>query len=356
MLSGGLDSSCVLAAILATRGARPSDVQLTLDFDARHSDQPFIRAVEAHYGISVVRVPPRSAPTDDAIILDSAPSRHPTDPLDFAAARMARERGADLLVSGVGGDQLFGGYFAPATIMALHERNFHGAWNAFRAMLPYPLSVRARLRKTTLWFLRRYIPAFVLDLRARRAVADLPEWVGPRLRDERVKSFREYAARPAARTSQELFDELCVSPHESEYDAELRAQNEFAFGIPRVDPLYDEELVRFLLGVRHHALFADASYRGLLRRAMRGFLPESVRTRTTKSQFEPGLAESIGPLERFEPLLSFECLERAGIVRPAAFRRFLEPVFTRPTSDESGPIWLACWSALTTEAFLRARV
>lgn len=354
MLSGGLDSSCVLAAILETRGARATDVQLTLDFDARHSDRPFIRALEAHYGISVIRVSPSAAPTDDAFILDSIPSRHPTDPLDFAAARMARERGAELLVSGVGGDQLFGGYFAPATVMALRERNLRGAWRALRATLPHPVSWRTRIRKTSLWFVRPYVPPFLLDLRARRSVAALPDWVGPRLRDERVLSLREYAARPAARTSQESFDELCMSPHESEYDAELRAQNDFAFGIPRVDPLYDEELVRFLRGVRQHTLFADASYRGLLRRAMRGLLPEVVRTRTTKSQFEPGLAESI-PLARYQSLLSFECLEKAGIVRPASFRRYLAPLLTHPASDESGPLWLACWSALTTEAFLRAR-
>ena len=87
---------------------------------------------------------------------------------------------------------------------------------------------------------------------------------------------------------------------------------------------------------------------------MRGLLPEGGRTRTSKAQFEPGLAESIGPITQFEPLLSFDHLERAGIVRAAEFRRYLAPLFETPSSDETGPIWLAFWSALTTEAFLRA--
>ncbi len=353
MLSGGLDSSSLIAALLAVRGASPSDIQVTLDFDAPGSDQPHVRALEDHYGISVSRISPSQAPAREALILDCAPSRHHGDPWVMACARRAHEMGAELLMTGTGGDGFFGGDLGTAASMGLLQGDIRGAWDALRTRFPHRASARHRVRCLAAALLRPHVPQAIRRFRAAKIVRAIPDWVGPILRSELARAIEERTTRARSRDAQERFEDVTRNPADSEYGAEARAQTDSVTPIPRVDPLYDEDLVQFLTGVRQQALFADGSYRGLLRRAMKGFLPESVRTRVDKSDFEPALTDAVWPIEQFEPLLSFESLDHAGIVQADLFRRYLAPLFEAPSAPESAAQWVAFWPALATEAFLR---
>jgi asparagine synthase (glutamine-hydrolysing) len=353
MLSGGLDSSSILAALLASRGAGPDDVSVTLDFDAPGSDRAYVRALEDHYGIQVIRVRPKQAPVQDVLVMDAAPSRHHGDAWTVLCAREAHARGAEMLMTGTGGDQLFGGNLGAGVRAALLHANLRGAWDAFRSLHPYPISARYRLRMSLTAMMRPYLPRRLQRWRASRA-EHWPPWAGRVLRDELRSAACERAEHRPAVTPQEQFDDFLRSPYESEYCAEARAQTDSISPIPRVDPLYDEELVRFLGGVPHEALFADGMYRGLLRLAMRDLLPESVRRRIDKSDFEPALAAAFVPFDRFEPLLSFEALDRAGIVLGDAFRRHLAPLYAAPAQFENGELWLDFCPALAAEKFLRS--
>jgi asparagine synthase (glutamine-hydrolysing) len=356
MLSGGLDSSSVLAALLASRGANSEEiVEVTLDFEAPGSDQPHVRAIEKHYGITVSRVRPAEAPTRETLILDAAPSRHHGDPWVVACARRAHELGAELLLTGTGGDQFFGGDLGMAAASGLSQGDLKGTWDAVRAKFPHRASARHRLRTVAAAILRPHVPGLLRQYRARKSQRSVPAWAGPMLREEIARVDDQTMQRRASNHPQSRFDDMVLNPADSEYGAEARAQTDTISPIPRADPLYDDELVHFLMGVRHQALFDGGTYRGLLRRAMRGLLPESVRMRLDKSDFEPALAEAFWPIEDLEPLLTFASIGKAGIVDAPAFRQYLEPLFEAPRDGNNGSRWLSFWPALASEAFLRSR-
>lgn len=352
MISGGIDSSTILAVLVAIRGA-PDLACATLDFDAPGSDQPYVKALEDHFGISVVRMRPSTAPSADALILDGSPSRHHGDMWIMVGARAVHARGAKLLLTGTGGDGFFGSDYGIALYDAVSHADLRGALMVLQTRFPHRFSLRARAGVSARAVLRPFVPMFLRRRRVPRFVAGLPDWVGPLLRDEFEQLARERAERRPARSAQERFEDTVTNAAESEYCAEARAQTDTASPIPRADPLYDDSLVQFLTAIRQEKLFVDSSYRGLVRRAMRGLLPDKVRERVDKSDFEPALAQAMWPIERFEPLLGFERIGAMGIVNVESFRKYIAPLYDAPSAERNAARWTTFYPALAMEAFLR---
>lgn len=129
-LSGGIDSSA-MAALMAESGAR--DVQgITLAYDefaGRHEDEaPVAAQVAAHYGIQhhIRRITREEFVADKPRIL-SAMDQPSVDGVNtWYASKAVAERGLKVVVSGVGGDELFLGYETFKTLPRLHAR-----WRAF---------------------------------------------------------------------------------------------------------------------------------------------------------------------------------------------------------------------------------
>ena len=352
MLSGGMDSSALLAALFALRGSRAKDViALTIDFDAPGSDRPHIRALEKYFGITVERIAPRDVSAAEAFVLDRAPSRHHGDMWILACARRAHALGADVLVTGTGGDRFLGGSMGSSIVDAIDDYDAVGLFDTFRAILPYRFSVRARARVAGRALVRHHAPRVVTHLRRRRR-HHMPDWAGPLLRAEIQRASRETLPPHPVDARSRLYEAM-TDPFESEYVGEARAQTDSAGPVPRVDPLYDEELVQFLLGIRQQVLFAGGTFRGLLRLALRGMLPESVRNRIDKARFEPALAEALPP-DRFRSLLTFEASADAGLVDPQRLQAYLTPLIQDPAIGSNGERWMTYIPALLTESFLRS--
>lgn len=356
MLSGGLDSSSVLAALLVARGAAADLARhVTLDFDAPGSDQPHVRALERHYGVVVSRIHPREATTHDVLVMDGAPSRHHGDPWTIVCARRAHELGAEILLTGLGGDQVYGGEYVGALTSALRAADLRALGEVFVASFPHRPFLYPRVYGLAVALLKPHVPEGVFRARARRGLRRLPPWMGPRMRAEAARVAEERVEARVPRTPQDRFERALTDPIESEFVSLARAQTNAVSPIPCVDPLYDEDLVYFLNAIPHHSLLMGASFRGLLRRSMRGLLPESVRTRPDKSDFEPAMADTVGSFDRHRALLTFERLGREGIVVPSEFSRYLEPLYAAPAAAANGHRWLRFWPALALEAFLRQR-
>jgi hypothetical protein len=62
------------------------------------------------------------------------------------------------------------------------------------------------------------------------------------------------------------------------------AQIELASGCMHVYPYMDDEFVEFLASIPPEVFFHDGWVRGLFRHAMRGVIPEGVRTRRDKGR------------------------------------------------------------------------
>jgi asparagine synthase (glutamine-hydrolysing) len=112
-LSGGIDSGA-LAGLMAERSHGVEGVTLTYDeFSGTDQDEaPLASAVAAHYGIRhhVRRVTPTEFSDDLPRILDAMDQPSIDGINTWYASKAAAERGLKVVVSGVGGDELFQGY------------------------------------------------------------------------------------------------------------------------------------------------------------------------------------------------------------------------------------------------------
>ncbi|WP_126455633.1 asparagine synthase (glutamine-hydrolyzing) [Sulfuriflexus mobilis] len=126
-LSGGIDSA-VLAGLASGLGAQVEGITIGFDeFVGRHEDEvPVAAAIAAHYGLPhfVRRVSRAEFEQDIPRILDAMDQPSIDGVNTWFASKAAAERGYKVVLSGVGGDELFCGYssFRQIPLMATMGR------------------------------------------------------------------------------------------------------------------------------------------------------------------------------------------------------------------------------------------
>lgn len=112
-LSGGIDSAAV-AGLASGLGAQVEGITIGFDeFAGRHEDEvPVAAAIAAHYGLPhfVRRVSRAEFEQDIPRILDAMDQPSVDGVNTWFASKAAAERGYKVVLSGVGGDELFCGY------------------------------------------------------------------------------------------------------------------------------------------------------------------------------------------------------------------------------------------------------
>ena len=112
-LSGGIDSS-VVAALSVGLGAKVEGITIGFEeFVGRPEDEvPAASAIAAHYNMqhSVHRISRDEFEQDVSLILDAMDQPSVDGVNTWFASKAAAERGYKVVLSGVGGDELFGGY------------------------------------------------------------------------------------------------------------------------------------------------------------------------------------------------------------------------------------------------------
>jgi len=110
-LSGGLDSTCVVAGVHAATGTGPDTIGVTFS-EAGFSEAPYIGSVVKHYGcnhrdrrltaVELLALIPEALSAMDQPTFDGINT--------YVVSRAAAEHGFKVALSGIGGDELFGGY------------------------------------------------------------------------------------------------------------------------------------------------------------------------------------------------------------------------------------------------------
>lgn len=112
-LSGGIDSAA-LAGLASGMGAQVEGITIGFEeFSGRPEDEvPVAASIAAHYGLphSVHRVSRTEFEQDVPLILDAMDQPSIDGVNTWFASKAAAERGYKVVLSGVGGDELFGGY------------------------------------------------------------------------------------------------------------------------------------------------------------------------------------------------------------------------------------------------------
>ena len=358
LAGGGLDSAGLLA--LATTWARRTGgtaFGVALDFAGDGDDRPHLAALQDQLGCEVVRVRPEDAAGRVSLLggVDAAPCTGPTAPMEIEMMSRARANGAEIVLMGVGGDELFDGN--PRSLAALARSGRVGrAIHQARSLQGFD---RPRSPVAT-WVARplvaRCVPRALRMARARRTRALTPAWAGPRLAAYCASAHErglEAAATLMARGADPTTKSADVAYRH--YLAWGRHIEETASGIPRIDPYLDRTLIDEVDSLPADWLLHGGMRRGLFREAMRGLLPESLRMRQDKASFEPALVRFVtaaGGLESLRELARASRISKLELVdRRAFFAAFA--AFTSAPGD--GDAWTTVWPTLCVEAFLRER-
>lgn len=303
-LSGGLDSSTVVARLTELYRAGQVDRQvqaISARFPGEGQDETeWSRAVETHLGITARVTGADPYPLDaarqwcaDSLQLPLRPNIHDTT---TAAFRMLRENGERVLLTGEGGDDWMAGNFGYLPDM-LKRGDLIGLFREAMTQFPDRPPLK-RLRRTA------FLAAAPLLSRSYRArfvrphlVFDtpMPDWIRPQWAAkiglaERWRDTPPLVDPPGFAQKQRY----AVFAHARRHIAHdtLLAYAEHQ-GVEMRHPLHDLRLAEFFMGASGRMLRRNGAKKHILREAMRGTLPEKVRTRQDKAIFITSLIDAI---------------------------------------------------------------
>ncbi len=332
-LSGGLDSSIIASCI-----ARPSDPLRQLaythyDPTAVSDERPWAQCAAEHLQLTH-RCEPMDPTAVDLQKLDLLQAQVTPPPLLSYLQRATLERrlaerfGSSAIVTGLGGDSVFGGdALGYAATEWLH---YHGPSVRFLSLAAQV----ARVTQQSMWTLvgralrRRLVGPSRAD--HRRAMHSLATLLHPQLKARPIDEHRYphpwFAdARRLRWAIVRRLGELVVPPHY--YWADAPADT---FSPKIISPIYAQPVVELCLRIPLHVHFLNGTERGLARTAFAAHLPRKIIARTWKDR-APGYLEQL--LSRSRPYLRERLLEgvlaREQIVDRTAIEAALRPTLSR---------------------------
>lgn len=344
-LSGGLDSSTVVARLteLHRAGRVPAQVQaITARFPGEHQDETvWSEAVEKHIGITARVTAADAYSLEDAKTWCAETLQLPVRPNVFdtttAAIRLLESEGSRVLLTGEGGDDWMSGGYGHFPDL-LRAGRIGALWNEAIAQWPRD-SVAVRLRRATFLALApQFSPAyrrqFLLPyLRYETGLPDWirPEWAASAQLDERWRSYQPPVDPPRYAQKQRYAVYAQARRHIGHDNILAYAERH---GVEMRHPLHDLRLSHFLMGAAGPMLRRGGEKKHILREAMRGTLPETVRTRQDKAIFITAMVDAIS--ERFRERPPEEMLPaRLGWVDGAKVRAMFAPA--QQWRDERSP-------------------
>ena len=348
LLSGGLDSSSIAAAV---RRALGDGVDLRLfsmvSDEPRYSEAPFIERMAAHLGTGTVIGHVRLDPHEAFRALDVV-SWHNDEPIGsfstvahFLLMRLAKELGVTVILCGQGGDELLCGYlkYWGFYLQSLVQARRWGAAARVAAEVTW--------RGTVLPYVRlnegkRYLPAALrpkdIDIR------------GPRLRES--DSPLTLGLGEGGLVARQR-DDLC----RLSLPVLLHYEDRMSMALSREIrlPFLDHRVVSLLLPLAPQWKLRDGWSKWVFRKAMERELPREIAWRKDKQGFDNPQSQWLrGELRSdVETLLGQELLTaRAGLIDPAALRQRYN-AYRRQGTDRGAMSFKDIFNPLALEIWAR---
>lgn len=370
-LSGGWDSTAVGGAATVALGARTSEhlrpVSMSYPVGDPGREDELIETVAEAWGVRphwiaahdvpLLGASPRDPHADAAA--RALPFAHVYEHWNRALSRGARERECRVILDGVGGDQLF-----QVSDIFMSDLFARGQWVELAAQW------RARggsgLRNFWEWAVRPALPESLTDrIASARGMAVPPHyllrlppmWFRARFLAEHGVMTRELAERPTLPRHDRVLAETHAYLRFTFFTRVVALLRGYALdeGVALRSPLLDERVVRFAAQRPWNERVDRRETKILLRRAMRGLVPESVlaprphRTGVTSAYF---LRQLRGPARALlESLLVDPLLAAIGMVEPVRLRRAWEHVMAHDDDETAARVFFT----LQSELWLRAR-
>jgi asparagine synthase (glutamine-hydrolysing) len=369
-LSGGLDSSSIVctAAELRQRNELRNYAHRAYGYvaaESRFSEQRHMDTVVRATGVDMNYV----ETTDDAF-LDRVPAVLAAQDEPFGSASIAvqylvfqraRQTGVTVMLDGQGADETLGGYhhfltsLGQSFLATRQVRRYLRLRMQYTAEVgaPFPISDRTAAVALMPDLMRRAILRVRAALGIRRSVPDAPAAEVP-----------EHTALTSSLRAG--FDVATVNwPPTSDLNEILRLyvqslclpallryedRNSMAHSIEARVPFLDHRLVEFLFVLPGDYKIKGARTKSVLREAMTGVLPESIRRRKDKLGFKATPALTFNLVRRAGPALTAPANDfEAAWFDTAALRRALA------RSDESDALEFFLWRAYNVKQWLRSQ-
>ncbi len=330
MVSGGLDSSSVycVAQTLLREGAGPTPQVQTFSwvFHELHSvdESRYVEDLLRQYPTTAHRITGDSLwglrPFQGRLPPRDEPLIAPYDALLRTTMEEARESGVRVLLTGQGGDE----------VLYAREHHMMDLLRALRLrrLLREFLALTPRGRRSVLGQLATgLLPAEARDTLTGLLGRALPPWISqPFAHKIGLRSLIKQSRIPSKygkhylQSQYELVENrgrstwiLWSNEAAPQHQVELR------------HPFFDQRLVEFLLRVPPEQKFHRGATKVILRRALKGVLPDSIRLRAGKTSFMPLFDRGMGEreLHRFRQRLDSLHLARQGYVDPDRLQRAL---------------------------------
>ena len=357
-LSGGVDSS---AMALFVRRAGVTPRTFTVSFPGTTSDEgAFARRVAEAVGAEHTELPLGEAEIVEMLPDAVASLDHPSgDAVNtYIVSRAVRSAGIKVAISGLGGDELFGGY--PSFSRLSNARTWARAWR--RAPSGVRLAAAAAVRALAKPSITSEKSAAVLEtdgslaqafpvLRQLFSTGQRRELLGPidPSPDPYVAlletAFVDAEALPFS--SRVSYAEARTYMH----DVLLRDTDQMSMrhGLEVRVPLLDHELVQYVMGASDEAKAQGGGSKPLLRRQIEAELPAECLDRPKQGFVLPFAAWMRGALRPYceDRLLGGALTRRAGLDGPAVARLWQAFVAGRPTVS-----WSRLWTLVALGAWV----
>jgi asparagine synthase (glutamine-hydrolysing) len=359
LLSGGLDSSAV--AVVADELLDRADDGPGLTPYAYHFDELASCDEDVYRQALSRRISERIEPlaAEEHWLLSDAADFLPTAESPFVGFQsLAREalrrlelRGGRVLLTGHGGDAVVAG-----TACVYADELRRGSLGVLREIRKHAAdSGASTLGLAWHWGLRPLLPPTLRGLAPRSRKRDLPDWIDTafsrrRGLEERLDRSGAPTVGPARRVVVGLIDGLEGERIIAHWYSRLGAQ----YGVDVRHPFLDRRLVEQVLATPPRLLFFAGRYKMLLRRALRGLLPEEIRRRRDKASFGEFQDYSWRRqgAEQIRSLLRSSALVEAGILR----RDRLHAAVEEYLRGESGRMRRHLWFIITAEVWFGQQV
>lgn len=317
-LSGGLDSSSIVSVVQSMRQSgeveMPEFETLSLVYDEPTADErPYIASVVEKWGVKSNLVPPHEM--DMRACMDNVArfrewAESPSGAVYYSLRERVVEKGYQVILTGMGGDQWLTGsdYYYTELISEFRfaelARLLKSNWRFGMPGMPED----SRLRNLLWWGLRPLLPD-----KLRIALSDLvprerfPPFI-PADFARRINLLGRLRALPKSPRGCSYSQRTIYEEFNSGWMVsvmELKDRDNAPIGIEQRHPFYDLRLVEFCFAIPEEQRSHNNQIKYVMRNAMKGILPENIRTRLTKAEFSAmtvRLFERVGGARFFDHL------------------------------------------------------
>jgi asparagine synthase (glutamine-hydrolysing) len=377
-LSGGLDSSSIVA-ISGRRLGKAPDTFSVLYEGAEYTETEFVRTMQRDLGLAASEVFPDGSDLPE--VLERATYHQDSPTIAYGiysqwhVMKIASKR-VKVLLDGQGGDELFGGYhlyFWPY-MQSLGSRILHGDAKMVLEMMRAQREIKALTGQDTLRSLRAHYRQLLRTrlagprIRAKqRFILGARAALGEGLLREMARGLKS-RIRPARAPSAPVPDRALVPRHLSDrlasemkrwetapvtgdpltdvlWDTLVRTsipqllhyedRDSMAFSIEARTPFLDYRLIELAYELPIEMKISGALTKVVLREAMKGILPEPVRTRMDKKGYPTPFSVWTRDRHRgwLRDLLTSKAMSERGLVNPRAIDHLLEQHFSSKSDN-----------------------